>query len=147
MLFYGYHGGGGRCFKSVLELNQHNAALIKYYSIMLKVGDGCMYVRKTTIYSSEEKSLEIDPSNNPAAERNIPNVYLLGVFKILLAKYCEAMALDLGDRLMALHRTEKITKRAIRIGAWRRKGKEKRKIVWGAIYTPCQGSMCQGSRI
>lgn len=63
---------------------------------------------------------------------NIPNLYLVGLLQILLAKYCEAKALDLGNRLMALHRTEIIPKRAIRIGAYGRKKKRGKNLV--ALY-------------
>jgi hypothetical protein len=76
-----------------------------------------VYVRKTTICNCKGSLLAIGSLNNPIRKENIPNLYLLGVFKILLAKYCEAKALDLGNRSMALRRIEEKAKRAIRIGA------------------------------
>lgn len=70
----------------------------------------CMSARLLSV-NSEEDSLAIESFSKIAkkyirTKGDLPNLYLLGILQILLAKYCEAKALDLGNRLMALHQTE-----------------------------------------
>lgn len=70
----------------------------------------CMSARLLSV-NSEEDSLAIESFSRIAkkyirTKGDLPNLYLLGILQILLAKYCEAKALDLGNRLMALHQTE-----------------------------------------
>lgn len=73
----------------------------------------------------EDDSLAIESFKRVKKYRKHTKLVSFGVLQILLAKYCEAKALDLGNRLMALHRTETMPKRAIRIGACGRRKRKK----------------------
>lgn len=109
-----------------------------------------MYVRKTTICKFRRRFVSNREFSKIAkkytgTKGDLPNLYLLGILQILLAKYCEAKALDLSNRLMALHRTEENTEEGDK--DWCLGKKEGEKVDGkknSGCFITCAKRKCQG---